>query len=57
MTDLRLATITAAGVIIAAYHIAGRTAEEARTAVIEWLDTRKEKELTVGDLWGLTEDW
>ena len=55
----RLATIAVAGVIAAAYHVAGRSPEDARDAIMEWLlkplpnDTRL---LLVGDLYDLT-DW
>jgi hypothetical protein len=57
--NARLATIAIAGVIAAAYHTGGRTPEDARTAVINWLNQPHipgTRMLTVGDLWKLT-DW
>ena len=57
ITARRQATIVAAGVIAAAYHVCGRSAEDARTAIIEWLNTRlpDSVEMTVGDLFSLTD--
>ena len=54
-----VATIAAAGVIAAAYHVAGRTPADARNAIIEWISKPHSpgtRLLTVGDLFGLT-DW
>jgi hypothetical protein len=54
-----LATIAAAGVISAAYRVAGRTPEDARNAIIAWISTPHipgTRLLTVGDVDGLT-DW
>jgi hypothetical protein len=54
-----VATIAAASVIAAAYHVAGRTSEEARSAIIAWISKPHipgTRLLTVGDLFGLT-DW
>ena len=56
MTTELLAGIAIAGIIAAAYHVVGRTPFDARTAIIEWLSRQKDVELTVGDLFDLT-DW
>ena len=55
----RLATIAVAGVIAAAYHVTGRSPEEARAAIMDWLTTpitNDTRVLLVGDLYDLT-DW
>ena len=55
----RLATIAVAGVIAAAYHVAGRSPEDARDAIMDWLTTpivNDTRVLLVGDLYDLT-DW
>ena len=55
----RLAIIAAAGVIAAAYHVAGRSPEDARDAIMNWLTTLipdDNRVLLVGDLYDLT-DW
>lgn len=50
----RLATVLAAGVIAAAYHIAGRSAKDAQTAILKWVDEKPSRTMTFGDLWALT---
>ena len=60
MKTTRLATIAIAGVIAAAYHVAGRSPEDARAAIMDWLTTptivNDTRVLLVGDLYDLT-DW
>ena len=54
---LRLETVHVSTVIAAAYHIAGRTVEDARKAILDALDKphlRSVPLLTVGELYSLT---
>ena len=59
MSPNRKLTLMRVAVIAAAFHVSGRTAYDARTAIMEWVIRHAPEgnvDMTVGDLWILT-DW